>query len=125
MDAPLYGVLGTDNLIRIVDNRQPAPADRRCVKRGTLCNNSKKADIIDYLWYLDADPPETDAALFVEADVVQAAVASAFSQEEAAIFTIEELAYAYAWLQLSRQDLCAAVAEALQVHNLLLDMNNP
>jgi hypothetical protein len=123
MNAPLYGILGADNQVLIVDNRNVAAeelAEPRRVRRGQSCASITKADIIDYLWWMNTDPPNPGIAVLSNPQLVRDEVARTFSPEEAANFTAEELAYAYSWARLPRQELCAALYEALQTLNLLV-----
>jgi len=120
MNAPLYGVVGTDNLLRIIDNLSVVGNnDQRLQQRGRVCGTIAKADIIDYLWWMDIDPPNPAIAELSNPVLVSNELARTFSPEEALNFTDEERNYAYSWARLPRQELCTALYNALEALNLI------
>ena len=117
MEAPLYVILGFDNQVRVVDNRNGGQATPR------NCTTIDKADIIDYLWWMNIDPPNPDIALRSNPILVSDELARTFSPEEALNFTEDERNYAYSWARLPRQELCSALYDAFEALNLIYNEN--
>jgi hypothetical protein len=121
----VYGaVFSSDGAFRLMNDLGAAEVvtDRRKMRRGRICEDFNKRELITILEYLKIEPPPTgpDRSAVSRPQMINTLVNGGYKIVDFRTYTDEAIALIYNWNQHNRRFMCTLIRKHLEQNDLLV-----